>query len=224
MKRFTETQKWDDPWFRRLSPEMKLLWQWLCDRCDNAGVIDPDLELASFHIGYQYPTDTLSHGFGDRLVQLPCGKWFIPKFIEFQYGQISRDCKAHNPIFQSLEKHQVERVSKGYGKGIHTLQEKEKEKDSSLLEGGEGGNPEMKPLCTLKQARSMAAQFGLTEPEAEHWWHVRNRAGWTCGTNGGHPRRITSAQSDMATSVSWIKESAKKNPSPKPAKVFFDKP
>lgn len=128
MKRFTETQKWEDPWFRRLSPEMKNLWQWLCDRCDNAGVIDPDLDLASFQIGYQYPMDTLS-AFGDRVCKLPCGKWFIPKFIEFQYGQLSADCKAHKPIFMSLQKHSINTLSIGYPKGIHTLQEKEKEKE-----------------------------------------------------------------------------------------------
>tara|TARA_R110000868_G_scaffold51318_2_gene162881 strand:- start:558 stop:881 length:324 start_codon:yes stop_codon:yes gene_type:complete len=73
MKRFTETQKWEDPWFRRLRPEMKLLWQWLCDKCDNAGIIDPDLELASFQIGYQYPSDTLLE-FGERVVLLDCRK------------------------------------------------------------------------------------------------------------------------------------------------------
>lgn len=51
MKRFTETTKWDDPWFRKLTPAAKLLWQWMLDHCDGAGVIDPDLELASFQTG-----------------------------------------------------------------------------------------------------------------------------------------------------------------------------
>ena len=124
MKRFTETQKWDDPWFRRLSPELKLLWQWLLDHCDNAGIIDPDLELASFQIGYPKGIHTLSD-IGERVVKLPCGKYFIPKFIPFQYGTLSVDCRAHGPVFQSLEKHGL----KGYPKGIHTLQEKEKDKD-----------------------------------------------------------------------------------------------
>lgn len=129
MKRFTETQKWEDPWFRRLNPELKLLWQWILDRCDNAGVIDPDMDLASFQIGYQYPLDTLCK-FGDRAVEIGGGKWFIPKFIEFQYGKLSEDCKAHRPVFLSLQKHDLI----GYPKGIDTLkykdQIKEKEKDT----------------------------------------------------------------------------------------------
>ena len=124
MKRFTETQKWEDPWFRRLAPELKLLWHWLLDKCDGAGIIEPDIELASFQIGFEYPADILSK-FDGRVTKLECGKYFIPKFISYQYGNLSRDCKAHNPIFSSLEKHGL----KGYPYPIHTLQEKEKEKE-----------------------------------------------------------------------------------------------
>jgi hypothetical protein len=110
---------------------LKLLWLWLCDRCDHAGIIEPSLKLASFHIGYQYPIDTLS-AFGDRIEEIGCGKYLLTKFIQFQYGTISRDCMAHKPVFASLEKHKVEfseRVSKGYPKGINTLKDKNKDKD-----------------------------------------------------------------------------------------------
>lgn len=131
MKRFTETAKWDDPWFRRLPPELKLFWQWILDRCDNAGIIDPDIELASFQIGYEYPMDTLS-AFGERVIQIPSGKFFIPKFIAFQYGKLSEDCRAHGPVFQSLTKNGIDPDSfeiKGYPKGMNTLKEKEKVQD-----------------------------------------------------------------------------------------------
>lgn len=124
MKRFTETTKWDDPWFRKLPPQSKLLWLWLLDKCDNAGIIDPDIDLASFQIGAGID-DIALKSFDGRLVKIKCGKLMIAKFIPYQYGNLSRDCKAHNPIFQSLEKHGI----KGYPKGINTLQEKEKEKE-----------------------------------------------------------------------------------------------
>jgi len=161
MKRFTETQKWEDPWFRRLRPEIKLLWQWILDRCDNAGVIDPDIDLASFQIGYQYPMDTLLE-FGERAIKLPCGKWFIPKFIAFQYGQLSTDCKAHKPIFISLEKHGL----KGYPKGINTLQEKEKDKEEEKEMEKSGPKPIKAKQETSEDGQKFAAWFRSLLPES----------------------------------------------------------
>ena len=176
MKRFTDTNKWEDPWFRRLSPELKNLWQWLCDRCDNAGVIDPDLDLAAFQIGYQYPMDTLSE-FGDRLVNLECGKWFIPKFIEFQYGNLSEDCKAHNPIFISLQKHGIERVSNGYeyplgirkGKGIGKELLKEENKITEKARG------------TREEFATFAKENGLPESDGEYMHDHFLENGWKRG-------------------------------------------
>lgn len=86
------------------------------------------------------------------------------------------------------------------------------------LEGEEGGGSrlpvfasESKPLCTLEQALAQAPMARMTPKAAEHWWHTRNSAGWTKGsTGGGAPRRITSWQSDMATSRDWAEEGASK--------------
>lgn len=156
MKRFTETQKWEDPWFRKLKPELKLLWQWLLDRCDNAGVIDPDIELASFQIGYQYPMDTLL-AFKERVVKLGCGKHFIPKFIQFQYGQLSTDCKAHKPIFMSLQKHSVAGDLIGYQYPIGTLQEKETATEQVKDKEKEKEKSEHSPL-----------DFAKSKPDSPH--------------------------------------------------------
>lgn len=68
-----------------------------------------------------------------------------------------------------------------------------------------------KPLCTLEQAKTYAPNCKMTATQAEHWWHTRNASGWTKGsTGGGTARRITSWQSDMATSLSWVGESLEK--------------
>jgi hypothetical protein len=229
MKRFTETAKWDDPWFRRLRPEVKLLWQWILDRCDNAGVIDPDLELASFQIGFEYPSDALS-SLGDRVVQLDCGKWFIPKFIAFQYGQLSADCKAHKPIFASIEKHSLERVSKGYPKGIHTLQEKEKETvqekepEKEAIFNGTGREPR-RP--TLNQAISQASNIGMTTEAATAWWQAREASDWQKATAGGSTTPVgRNWQADMANSRAWATEMANKisNASPRKPRTYSDTP
>lgn len=66
-------------------------------------------------------------------------------------------------------------------------------------------------LCSLEQAIGYGPTVRLTPAQAEHWWHVRNSSGWTKGsTGGGTARKITSWQSDMATSISWIGESLEK--------------
>ena len=64
-------------------------------------------------------------------------------------------------------------------------------------------------LCTIEQAKAYAPSVKFTESDAEKWWHTRNASGWTKGSvNGGAARRITSWQSDMATSAGWVKQSA----------------
>jgi hypothetical protein len=184
MKRFTETAKWDDPWFRRLPPEMKLLWAWLLDRCDNAGIIDPDLELASFQIGYQYPIDTLSKLDG-RVIQIACGKWFIPKFITFQYGELSHECRAHKPIFQSLEKHSIDAKQlhlKGYPKGINTLQEKEKEKEKDTH--AHASARQTKSRATLDEVVEFTRSIQLPDTDAHATFYKWEGNAWT---NNGKP-------------------------------------
>jgi hypothetical protein len=102
MKRFTETNKWDDPWFIRLPLPYKLLWIYLCDRCDRSGVIDFSSELASIQIGNQVSEQDLLE-LGNRLQKLPNGKWRIMKFLSFQYGTIDARCPAHKPVIRLIE-------------------------------------------------------------------------------------------------------------------------
>jgi hypothetical protein len=67
------------------------------------------------------------------------------------------------------------------------------------------------PLVTLQAAIAHAPMVRMTPKAAEHWWHTRNAAGWTKGsTGGGAPRRITSWQSDMATSREWAEDAVAK--------------
>ena len=47
-KRFTDTDIWKKKWFRKLPLEIKLLWCYLKDSCDHAGVIEFDAEVISF--------------------------------------------------------------------------------------------------------------------------------------------------------------------------------
>ncbi len=108
MKRFTETRKWEDPWFRKLPAGAKLAFLYILDNCDSSGVWVEDQELGNFIIGMTIPWEKAIESFGDRVVRLENGALWLVKFIEFQYGKLSRECKPHIPVFNLLEKHGID--------------------------------------------------------------------------------------------------------------------
>lgn len=165
MKRFTESTKWDDPWFRQLPAAAKLLFLWLVDKCDGAGIIDADIGLASFQIGMKINDDTLAL-LGDRLTRLDNGKIILTKFIKFQHGELSRDCKAHNPVFKSLESNGLltvgedgkERVSIPYANPMQRVQVKVEGKVTVKSgESAERGNPKAPKLTDEEWMASLKA-------------------------------------------------------------------
>lgn len=102
MKRFSETQKWSDPWFRKLSMEAKMLWLWLLDNCDCAGIIEPDWDLARFQIGAKEDLGRSLEALGNR-VEMRGGKLFIPKFVKYQYGEsLNPENNAHKGVLKRL--------------------------------------------------------------------------------------------------------------------------
>lgn len=107
MKRFTDTLKWDKAWFQELDPVAKCFWMYICDQADNAGVWEPNFKLASFIIGGDVNKEFLIV-FGDRITELENGKFWLPNFIEFQYGELSKDCRPHLKIFESLNKNGID--------------------------------------------------------------------------------------------------------------------
>ena len=113
MKRFTETGKWGDPWFRRLSVSAKLLWLYMLDYCSCIGHIDLDLEAVKFHTGTAVTEKHLDE-LGERVTAIGGGKFFIPKFIGFQYGTLSPMCPAHKPVFKAIAEHRLEKVLNQY--------------------------------------------------------------------------------------------------------------
>ncbi len=109
-KRFTDTEKWKKPFIRGLKGPYKLLWLYICDDCDYAGIWQVDLEVAEIRIGEKLEEKKALQFFGDKIIPLENGyKWFIPSFIEFQYPTgLSENNKAHTGIIKILEKYKEE--------------------------------------------------------------------------------------------------------------------
>ena len=120
-KRFTESDKWKDKWFRRLPSAEKLAYLYLLDCCDMAGTIELDEDLAEFSMGCPTDWDGLVMGSEGRLVLLPCGRLWVTKFIAFQNGQLSEKCNAHLAIIKLVERFAIP-IDEGYLKGTGRVQ------------------------------------------------------------------------------------------------------
>ena len=172
MKRFTETEKWRDPWFRKLSAGAKLAFLYIIDNCDNAGVWTADKELADFSIGMEIPWMKVLEAFGERVSVLPSGDWLIVRFVEFQFGKLSKDCKPHLQVMRLIEKH---RVSKGYPKGFGTLEDKEEDKEKDK-KGDARGKPESR-----SEVDAYAAEIGMSKADVDSWFDHFEANGWKVG-------------------------------------------
>lgn len=126
MKRFTETSKWSDRWFRSLDPRLKALWLYLCDTCDAAGIIDIDWELASFCVGAPVSATDLDafNPAGDkpRIQDLGGGKYWLTKFVAFQYKTLSKNSPPQRHVLELLEQYGLmQKANEARLKGKPTL-------------------------------------------------------------------------------------------------------
>jgi hypothetical protein len=140
-KRFTETEKWRDSWFCDLTTNEKLGYIYILDNCDSTGVWDANTKLAEFSIGAKLKWNDLAEKMGHRVFKLKDGKWLVTRFIGFQYGKLTPDCRPHLPILRLVEKHKASGFPSDLQSLINTLcnrvsnrvsdtaQDKEQDKD-----------------------------------------------------------------------------------------------
>ncbi len=109
VKRFTETGKWDDPWFRALKGTEKLVFLYVIDRCNNAGFWEIDeagmafqTKLSEAHIQGAWK------GLGRGLIRV--GDWvWVRRFLRHQKNEnLNPSNKAHVQII-ALLREQIER-------------------------------------------------------------------------------------------------------------------
>ena len=134
-KRFTATEKWRDKWFRKLPAEYKLFWIYLVDECNHAGIWEVDFELANFVMGVEISEENALKIYDGRIKKTG-DKWFLPKFIEFQYGVLNPENRAHLSVINILKK---EGLYKGLirplqgRKDMDKVKELDKDKDKERI-------------------------------------------------------------------------------------------
>ena len=107
-RRLTDTEKWNDPWFFELPGEMKLLWLFMLDTCDHAGIWKLQLSRFNSQTGFHIMHSDLVKFFGDRLYEINQHTFVIPKFIKFQYPTFNPEKnKAHLGVVRGLSYYNV---------------------------------------------------------------------------------------------------------------------
>lgn len=134
-KRFTDTEKWGDSWFRELTPQLKCLWLYLCDRCDNAGVWKVDKGLAEFQIGSKIDWQKATETFSGRCTFIKEDKLLIVGFIMFQFGELNENVNLHKNVLKMLSFHGIpypcdtHSIPIAMGCDTHMVKDKDKVKD-----------------------------------------------------------------------------------------------
>ncbi len=185
-KRFTATEKWTDPWFRKLPVDYKALWFFLLEQCDHAGVWKFDSGAFGYFIGKDFEKEDIFKTFNEgkeRVVSLNCGsKWFIKDFVTFQYGELSEGSRVHNSVITMLKK---EGVYKGYTKGVLRLTDmdmdmvKDKDKDIVAVTGEEIPQFQFEDIWSKypnKDGRKMALRSFQVTVKTEKDWIDINKA------------------------------------------------
>ncbi len=194
-KRLTDSEKWMDSWFRRLPTNCKILWVYILDRCDLAGVWEIDLELFELLSGSKVKMVEFQEKFADRAYFFDNGrKVWIRKFIEFQNGKLDPESKSPiiGSVLKCLRSHNLLDAS---GYPIDTLSttlsdrvpdtHKEKERVKEEEEGKEKEGAEVTEQSDVPELSELKQQFDEARkkypgtnrgPKAE-WAHFLNKHG-----------------------------------------------
>jgi hypothetical protein len=132
--RLTDTEKWKDSWFRKLPGNLKLLYLFMVDTCDCAGIWQDQLADFNFQTGFNITHDEMERYFDTKLIKISEEAYLIPRFVIFQQkGQFNPDRnKAHLGIKRRLDH---------YGISFNKLVDlaENKENDASALKGLQRG-------------------------------------------------------------------------------------
>lgn len=181
-KRFIDCDKFDDPWFRKLSPDHKVLWDFITCKCDNSGVWKIDFELARFMTGcFELSEENALRAFNDGKERVVCFKpryWFIVGFVDFQFGGYDGNNNFHKQIRGLLEKHglsEFQGQTRGCLAPLEKDKEEVKEKEKGIVKGGRFSPP------SLEELKAAFSEKGFAPSEADKFMAYFTSVGWVVG-------------------------------------------
>lgn len=103
-RRFTMQEKWDDPWYRKLSPVYKCFWEYIYARCNYSGIWICDFETAEHYVGAKLDVEVVKVTFEDKYLELEDGKkWFLLDYLNVQHkGVLNPNDRSQKNVYKEL--------------------------------------------------------------------------------------------------------------------------
>ena len=106
-KRFTDSYKWQTNWFMSLTKDEKLLWLYMLDSCDSAGIFEPNWKMVSFVTDTDFTS--FPESFNKQIIKTNHDrKVFIADFVKFQYGVLKETSNLHKKIHKTLKEYGID--------------------------------------------------------------------------------------------------------------------
>jgi hypothetical protein len=202
-KRFCETEIWSEDWFLDIPNEYKLLWNYIKDKCNHAGIWRPNKsQFSSFcgQIDLKKALDFFNNG-KTRIIVLESGNLFLPGFFSFQYGStFNENNNVHSSILKNYEAEKIE-LKNCYNiknqifreltskRGLTDLKEgvkdKEKDKDKEIIipKKKESKKNEKFIPPTIQEVRDYFLGIMASQFEADKFYNYYLSNDWMVGKN-----------------------------------------
>lgn len=101
MKKIIEKNKFRDPWYRKLTPKQKCIWEFLVHECSGLKIVSVDAESVGFHVGESVSSKEImffSNVFVDKKVESQPKRRKAPVVVE------KKECgESGNVLLTELE-------------------------------------------------------------------------------------------------------------------------
>jgi len=172
-KRFTDTEKWKKQFFRGLQAPYKLVWLYILDECNHAGIWELEFDVLKIRTGINCSPEEIIKVFGEKIISFDNGKkWFIEDFISFQYGELNEKNNVHKSVLTLLSIYR----NKGLICPLQGAKDKDEEEDKDK---NKDNNEEYKNFISLINKILNRTFKGTKKDKGQ--FNARRNEGYTMG-------------------------------------------
>lgn len=106
-KRLADTAKHKDPWWKSLSTNHKILFDFMSLDCDHAGFWKVNFDTFDLLYKIKMSTEDMP-AFGKKIIRIDEETYFLTSFIKVQYGALNPNNNAHSGVLKLLDYYNIE--------------------------------------------------------------------------------------------------------------------